>query len=83
MTSSWRRAAESSAATPTTAVIAQATATAAVVLNGRFGFGGGAGEALNEHTLGLGAGTSGDARRRSAQCGFSYTHCFAPAAGRR
>lgn len=34
------------------AVIAQATATAVVVLNGRFAFGVGAGEALNEHILG-------------------------------
>ena len=34
------------------AVIAQATATAAVLLNGRFAFGVGAGEALNEHILG-------------------------------
>src|ERR1700724_53069 len=34
------------------AVIAQATATAAVLLNGRFAFGVGSGEALNEHILG-------------------------------
>src|SRR5919107_5552392 len=34
------------------AVVAQAAATSAVLLNGRFGFGVGSGEALNEHILG-------------------------------
>jgi G6PDH family F420-dependent oxidoreductase len=36
------------------AVLAQAAATAAVMLEGRFGFGVGSGEALNEHVLGDG-----------------------------
>ena len=34
------------------AVVAQAAATSAVLLGGRFGFGVGSGEALNEHILG-------------------------------